>query len=301
MDKNRFDDLTKALAGPRSRRSVLGLLGAAVGGILAGAGTASAAPPPTKPSKCYGEGSSCTNAKQCCSGTCTNRRCAGGTAPQCTSAANCPGQDTECQKRTCEAGVCGFVYAPQYTPISQQKQGDCFTDVCDGAGGIVPVYDGNDAPIPPTQCVFSYCGADGMPQFELSPLGYPCNENGGTFCDGAGQCITGGGQCMSGFDCPGEDTECQKRTCFGGFCGMDFAPPGVPTMQQTQGDCLLDVCDGMGNITVKPFGDDAPVTDNECKVALCGADGLPHIEPKPSGAPCSQNGGTACDGNGACL
>ena len=72
-------------------------------------------------------------------------------------------------------------------------------------------------------------------------------------------------------------------------------------MQQTQGDCLLTICDGMGGITVKPDGDDAPFTDNECKVAFCGADGLPHINPKPAGESCSQNGGTVCDGAGACV
>ena len=64
MDGNRFDGLTKTLAGPRSRRGFLGLIGAAVGGLLAGAPNAGAAPPPDKTSKCYGGGSSCTNAKQ---------------------------------------------------------------------------------------------------------------------------------------------------------------------------------------------------------------------------------------------
>ncbi len=48
-------------------------------------------------------------------------------------------------------------------------------------------------------------------------------------------------------------------------------------------DCLLNVCDGGGKVTVKPLGVDAPVTDNECKIAFCGADGLPHIEPKMAG------------------
>jgi hypothetical protein len=78
MDQERFDQLTRTLATGKSRRSVLkGLTGTAVGGLLAAVGMGEAvAKPAGKPSKCYGENSSCTNGKQCCSGTCTNRTCA---------------------------------------------------------------------------------------------------------------------------------------------------------------------------------------------------------------------------------
>lgn len=77
MDQERFDQITRALAAGTSRRAMLRRLGGVLGGVLGlGASGSLAAPPASKPSKCYGGGSSCTNGKQCCSGTCTNRQCA---------------------------------------------------------------------------------------------------------------------------------------------------------------------------------------------------------------------------------
>ncbi len=75
MDDTRFDDMTRALATSRSRRGFLGTIAASVAAAFTGA-HAAAKPKADKPSKCYGEGSPCTNGKQCCSGTCTNRQCA---------------------------------------------------------------------------------------------------------------------------------------------------------------------------------------------------------------------------------
>ncbi len=76
MDDQRFDAITKALATGTSRRAVIRRLGAAFGGALGlGAAGGLAAPKGDKPTKCYGGGSQCTNGKQCCSGTCTNRQC----------------------------------------------------------------------------------------------------------------------------------------------------------------------------------------------------------------------------------
>ena len=117
MDDKHFDDFTRALATTRTRRGFLGMLAASVAAAFTGAHGA-AAPKADKPSKCYGEGSSCTNAKQCCSGTCTNRRCAAPLAPQCVFATDCSGTDTECRSRSCVSGVCGFVNTPAGTLTS---------------------------------------------------------------------------------------------------------------------------------------------------------------------------------------
>jgi hypothetical protein len=80
MDSQRFDDLTRALAAPRTRRGFLGAVAATLAAAFtareAGAAPGSNGSKPDKPSKCYGAGSHCTNANQCCSGTCTNRTCA---------------------------------------------------------------------------------------------------------------------------------------------------------------------------------------------------------------------------------
>ena len=57
---------------------------------------------------------------------------------------------------------------------------------------------------------------------------------------------------MVATDCMGQDTECQQRTCVNGYCGISNTPGGTPLMSQTEGDCLLDICDGAGNTATKP-------------------------------------------------
>src|SRR5215211_1785380 len=52
-----------------------------------------------------------------------------GNCDGCASATSCPGVDTECQTRTCVAGVCGIAYAAAGTAVSSQTTGDCKKDV----------------------------------------------------------------------------------------------------------------------------------------------------------------------------
>lgn len=54
-----------------------------------------------------------------------------GNCVQCTSAAQCPGTDTECQQRTCSGFVCGISFAGAGSPCTQGGS------VCDGAGACV--------------------------------------------------------------------------------------------------------------------------------------------------------------------
>src|SRR5215203_1145593 len=115
MDGKRFDELSRRFATRQSRRGFLGLIGAAAASALTHQ-TASAAPKEDRPTKCYGEGSSCTNAKQCCSGICTNRQCAA-EIPTCTGPGDCTGIDDECQRRTCINGICGVAYTGSGIPV----------------------------------------------------------------------------------------------------------------------------------------------------------------------------------------
>src|SRR4051812_21246233 len=58
--------------------------------------------------------------------------------------------------------------------------------------------------------------------------------------------------CTIASECPGADTECQKRTCTGGVCGTSNTPSGTMLAAQTAGDCKLAICDGTGNIGSMP-------------------------------------------------
>ena len=145
MDGKRFDELSRRFATRQSRRRFFGLIGAAAAGALTHQ-TAGAAPKEDKPTKCYGEGSHCTNGKQCCSSICTNRQCAAAVGTECTVASDCAGSDGECQTRTCTDGICGVAYTPYGFPVSDQIAGDCQSNVCNGSGGVVTIADDSDVP-----------------------------------------------------------------------------------------------------------------------------------------------------------
>ena len=75
-------------------------------------------------------------------GDCSQNACLNGSCVECLMAAVCPGQDNECQTRTCSAGKCGFNYVAQGTRTAMQKAGDVLEfaaeDWSDHTGGEFP-------------------------------------------------------------------------------------------------------------------------------------------------------------------
>ncbi len=116
----------------------------------------------------------------------------------------------------------------------------------------------------------------------------------------AASSTTTGGGCAVPSDCPGVDTDCSKRSCSAGVCGVTFTAAGAATTDQTAGDCQQSVCDGKGATTTQ--NDDTDVLDdgNDCTDDVCTA-GAPENKPKASGATCASNGGKVCDGASACV
>lgn len=126
---------------------------------------------------------SCLVDLDCLSGMCPNGTCA-----ECLSAANCPGEDTECATRTCTQLACGIDPTPFGTAIAMQIAGDCQLDVCDGFGATTGVPDDGDVPDDGNQCTTDMCTA-GVPGHGFEPPGTPCTQNGGAACDGSGSCV----------------------------------------------------------------------------------------------------------------
>jgi hypothetical protein len=144
-----------------------------------------------------------------------------------------------------------------------------------------------------SQCTEDLCTA-GVPSNPPLGAGEACNEGGGQLCDGNGACVG----CLAPSDCPGQDTECQMRTCTANTCGLSFAPAGTPLSVQTDGDCQMAQCDGAGGMVSVDDDLDVPVDPNECTDDLCTA-GVPSNPPSQIGTFCNVN--MICDGAGACV
>src|SRR5262249_33141789 len=131
-----------------------------------------------------------------------------GACVQCTQASDC-GANTACKTFTCTNGTCGSNNTTAGTVVGNPTTGDCHSDQCDGNGNITAnAIDNNDKPADdPNQCTNEVCNA-GTPSHPLRPQGTACNQNGGSICDGSGNCVT----CSLDTDCPAGGA-CQAPKC----------------------------------------------------------------------------------------
>jgi hypothetical protein len=214
-----------------------------------------------------------------------------GVCAACFTASDCPGTDTECQARTCNAGVCGTMNQPLGTLLAIQTPADCQKNVCDGNGGTTTQNDDTDVPDDFNLCTNDVCTA-GVPSNPDVSSGTACGT--GLTCDATGDCMG----CSVASDCPGTDDECKTRTCTAGTCGFTFAAAGTATSTQTAGDCKQNQCDGAGHVEVAALDSDVPPDDgNACTSEACSA-GAPQHPPKTAGAACATG---VCDGAGSCV
>ncbi len=203
--------------------------------------------------------------------------------------------DDDCAMRTCEAGVCGQVFAPAGTLVNAtlQMAGDCQRVVCDGEGGTISEPNNTDPYMDGFECTQDFC-SDGVPENPALPSGTPCAAG---ECNAFGQC-TG---CNEPEDC-GDATSCQAPTCNGsGVCGVANTSEGTPLpfAMQDDGDCQELRCDGAGAQASYEDEDDVPDDDgNDCTDEVCNG-GLPQHPDSPAGTPCGD--GAYCDGMGACV
>ena len=312
MDDKRFDLLTKSLSSGLSRRSLLRSLVAAVGAAAVGGGQAIAAPGGGNGGKkCYGAGSLCTNAKQCCSGTCTNRVCAA--EVDLCATMNCD-DDNPCTTDSCLDGSCTHTPVNQGTPCGPggwmqcDATGQCVPPLMCNPGAIEECYSGDPSTYNVGICKagIHVCDSTGMQwgpcTGEVLPRAEICGNGQDDDCNGVIDNGCGGEQCMVATDCQYMDTACQKRTCINEVCGFDYAAAGtlLPAEFQTDGDCKLAVCDGYGNVSWNPDDADTPPA-KPCVIYSC-SNGEYSYTGEANGTPCVLFGADGfCDGNGACV
>ena len=226
MDDHRFDDLTRALSAPASRRAALrGLAGAALGAVAAALGRDEAAATHTV---CRHHGKPCRRAAQCCSGRCTAAgvcKCPTGTT-KCGSTACCPAG------QTCVNGVCQAACTPNCAGRN------CGGDGCNGSCGTCTH--------PQT------CGGGGTP----GVCGGVCGacDPATQFCNQFGSC-----ECKVGFpnhcgtfgaDLANDDTHCRT-------CGTDCTKSTDGYTKCCNGDCVKlsgdsRNCGACGNVCPGP-------------------------------------------------
>ncbi len=210
----------------------------------------------------------------------------------CSDATDC-GIPVECQILTCNAmGLCGVTDVAAGTPLpgGAQASGNCQVLRCDGEGAVVAIADDDDLPPDLDACTDAVC-IGGLAQHPDAPPGTACEVDGGTRCDGAGQCVV----CLVAADCP-TPAPCELARCDAGACGTEFAPAAT-----TCSDGLFctqsDACDGAGacvGIGDPCVGADA---DDDCSESCdelgdgCGA-------ADPDGSPCDD--GLACTAADTC-
>ena len=154
----------------------------------------------------------------------------------------CPGEDTACQKVTCDNGVCGFVYEPKGT-MFDIAIGDCQKEACDGSGGFTEVADDTDTPSTGNACTIGTCagGKPGIPK--PAPAGTACGS--GLSCDATGSCSG----CTMTSQCPTSST-CATFTCNAPQCTPQYhdglacgaGPSCTAGLAKVQDACLGAMC-----------------------------------------------------------
>ena len=228
----------------------------------------------------------------------------GGQPPECTSPEDCPGNDSDCAFRTCEAGVCDFVDAAMGATCS-----DGGGQLCDGVGNCVECLEQSDCTdgiCQGNQCVPASC-SDGTQNGDESAVDCggscaPCSNSMG--CNGAADCVSGfcdGGTCApcGTGDC-GATEYCDGGTCAdkkaGGAlcnapveCSSGFCPGDDGVCCNTACGATCQAC-----VAGKTGG-----SNGICDDVSSGLD--PEGECPAQGAATCDSNGQGCNGNGSCI
>ena len=208
------------------------------------------------------------------------------TCAACNVAADCSGNETECEHRTCTAGVCGSMREAAGTVLTVQATGDCKRRQCAADGTVANANDDTDVPEDRNPCTNDIC-TTGAPSHTMMPA----NSN----CGGANHCNATAS--ASGARSPrtarGPTPPAAREPAPRPASADSTSPPRTPSSSTRRaGDCKGLQCDGAGNPQVFNDNLDLPVDDNVCTTDECSS-----TAPRPTGRSTS---GTACGGSLVC-
>lgn len=241
MDGNRFDDLTRRLARPRSRRHLLTTLA----GSVFGAAAAGAVGGEAAAGRLRSIGNSCARNSDCASGLCaqesrTRKIC------HCASAGDCPAPAASdvCHQAACLAnGSCGIAVA---TGAPCDDGNPCtVNDVCQADG--VCAGSPKNCPVTEPKCQSAVCETStGDCVVTNAPAGTSCaNDNrcdGDEACDANGVCVSGTPVSCAQLDGPCVTGVCDPAT---GQCAATNRSNGTvcaDPLTQISGNCCNGLC-----------------------------------------------------------
>ena len=217
----------------------------------------------------------------------------------CNHVGECTVPEDLCINLSCQNNRC--VHDPirngQPIPAVYQTDNDCNERRCQN-GNVGDAFDVND-PQPSEDCVYYECiQEDGNVRNEPVLLGpeTACGSEQQFFCNGQGEC-TG---CTTSDECGQSMDPCKYFECSGGGVCQSRNRYGMPAPEQTDGDCLTEMC-AMGGNTFDANDMDVPLDDDiyDCAEPLCSG-GMPGESTIGDDLPCGKGGNQVCCGGECC-
>lgn len=181
-------------------------------------------------------------------------------------------------------------------PGATQNPGDCHSLMC-RFGAEVDQADDSDLPIDDIDCNEDQC-SNGIPNHPPSAINKDCDDGGGHFCDGNGNCV----ECNDNEQCGDTTANCLCRICNSSHaCENKSDGDDAAAYCQVADDCNDRVCDGNGSTRNEPNDTDAPPDNPSPCIDIYCSGGSVHTD--NTTASCDDglycNGADTC-GGGSC-